>query len=59
LLLKSSVAGAFGRRRKERESPVFGIERNGCDAITACGEEGFEFAARLKVAANVEERVAE
>src|SRR5205807_2299203 len=57
--LKSSVAGAFGSIVEGSESPVFWIERNGCDAITTCGEEGFEFTARLKVAANVEEGMAE
>ncbi|SRR5260221_8573516 len=59
LLLKGGVARTFGRVVKGSESPVFWIERNGCDAITARDEEGFEFTARLKVAANVEERMAE
>src|SRR5207245_5749257 len=59
LLLKRGVTRAFGRVVKWGESPVFWIERNGRDAITAGGEESFKFAARLKVAANVEERVTE
>ena len=59
LLLKRGIAGTFGSVVKGSESPVFGIERNRSDAITARDEEGFKFTARLKVAANVEKRMTE
>ena len=58
LLLEGGVTRTFGRVVKGSESPVFGIERNRRDAITARDEESFEFTARLKVAANIEERMA-
>src|SRR5215470_13167902 len=59
LLLQRGVAGAKGGVVDWSESPIFGVERDGSDAVAAIGKERFEFLARPDITADVEERMAE